>query len=175
MSEAFALTAPEGEISKSAIISSCGKYRYRLMRQWAPLPLLPFIMLNPSTADADVDDPTIRRCMGFARRAGLGGITVSNLFAYRATQPSELKTAPFTFGPDNYHWLRDFVENALVSNLAIVCAWGSSEYAAGGYRAVTELMKSEGSRGVCLGRTKDGSPRHPLYVKADQPFEEFPI
>ncbi len=86
-------------VTKEAVISDCGRYRYRLTRRWGDGPLLSFIMLNPSTADAEVDDPTIRRCMGFARRDGYGGIVVGNLYAFRTTKPKALFAADNPLGP----------------------------------------------------------------------------
>lgn len=101
------MTAPdpfalEREVATTAGISECGTYRYWLCREWSPgLDSLVWLMLNPSTADATQDDPTIRRCMGFARRWGYGGITVVNLYAYRATNPRDLLTAADPVGPEN--------------------------------------------------------------------------
>lgn len=162
-------------LARGANMSPCGVYRYSLWRTWDDKkPRLPFICLNPSTADANIDDPTIRRCIGFARREKLGGIVVANLFALRATDPQELRRHDIAYGPGNYKALLDFMHDALIENMAIVCAWGASEHARGqGAWRITNLMKSEGCRGICLGKTRDGSPRHPLYVSAGQPFEEF--
>ena len=86
-----------------ALLSSCGTYRYRLWRYWHTErePLI-FIMLNPSTADAMQDDPTIRKCIGFAKRLGFGGIEVVNLFAYRATDPRDLRANGYQVGPDDF-------------------------------------------------------------------------
>lgn len=93
---------------KSAIISECGKYRYSLSRIWDENKAnVLFIMLNPSTADGDVDDPTIRRCIGFAKSWGYGGIYVGNLFAYRATDPKELLKVENPIGFENIHHLMD--------------------------------------------------------------------
>lgn len=160
-------------MERGAIISNCGLYRYRLWRRWGDGHNLYFVMLNPSTADADADDPTIRRCIGFARKMFCGGIVVANLFGFRATRPEELRRQDYAFGPGNYDALREFMADALIENMAIICAWGSSTYAKNGSWRVTNLMKAEGCRGICLGKTKDGSPRHPLYVSASQPFENY--
>jgi len=123
-------------------------------------------MLNPSTADAEVDDPTIRRCMRFARREGSGGIVVVNLYAFRAADPRRLALQPDPYGPDNFR----HIDNVANSSGAIVCAWGSFP-ADGAYTA--HRLGRLPARLVCLGKTKDGSPRHPLYVRADQPLEPF--
>lgn len=158
---------PGPTMERTATISDCGRYRYRLERRWADAPPLTFVMLNPSTADADVDDPTIRRCMGFARREGAGGIVVVNLWALRATNPKELRTAADPYGA-NWAFLREAIE----APGRKVAAWGAwagpnnsslSYLVADVYRAQRQLM--------CLGKTKAGAPRHPLYVRADVPLE----
>ena len=161
-----------GEIIREALISPCGRYRYRLTRRWDDLPLLPFVMLNPSTADEYEDDPTIRRCMGFARREGLGGITVANMYGLRATNPGDLLRANDPFGPENDRALYELAFEAVVNRVPIVCAWGargsrSNHHMRSFWQAGAKLKL------VCLGKTKDGHPRHPLYVKADQPLEVF--
>lgn len=92
-------------IVTSASIS--GDYRYRLGRAWAGGPTCTFIMLNPSTADADQDDPTIRRCVGFAKALGCGALEVVNLYAYRATNPRDLLRQDERVGPENDYWLRE--------------------------------------------------------------------
>ncbi len=153
----------------TAVISDCGQYRYMLKRVWGKGPMLPFCMLNPSTADAEQDDPTIRRCIGFAKREGFGGIIVVNLFAFRATSPKDMQAAPFPFGPDNHRHLNEVAQAAKLYDVPIVCAWGANDRG----DTVKSIFRDAGVRMVCLGRTKDGSPRHPLYVRADQPLEDF--
>src|SRR5579885_3397338 len=110
----------------TAIVSDCDKYRYLLTRPAeveSPLrSSAVFVMLNPSTADATLDDPTIRRCRGFAKAWGCNGLVVANLFAYRATNPKELKLADDPIGPDNDKILRELAKE----HYDIVCAWGSS-------------------------------------------------
>ena len=128
-------------------------------------------MLNPSTADADIDDPTIRRCMSFARREGAGGIIVVNLYALRATDPRMLKQAPFPFGPANFDALQNVVIEA--DTAPIVCAWGADQMANDAAKSFMEIAEREDAYLVCLGKTKAGHPRHPLYVRGDQPFEPF--
>lgn len=157
-----------------AEISPCGGYRYRLTRFWSGENALPFVMLNPSTADASQDDPTIRRCMGFARDRGFGGIIVANLFAYRATSPADMKAAGDAIGPRNNATLIELLEWAKRAEVPVVAAWGAhGDYMERGH-AVAELARLIGCQMVSLGTTKAGHPRHPLYVKADQPFEPFP-
>jgi hypothetical protein len=160
------------EVRKMAVISACGQYRYRLTRWWGggKFLFLPFVMLNPSTADADIDDPTIRRCMAFARRENAGGIIVVNLYAFRATKPAMLKTTSDPVGPGNYDHLEIMAIES--DRTPIVCAWGAGANDAA--QEFLEIAEQQSSYLVCLGKTKDGHPRHPLYVRGDQPFEPYP-
>lgn len=157
----------------SAIISECGQYRYALTREADDAfstrgPAL-FIMLNPSTADATLDDPTIRRCRGFARTWDCNGIVVANLYALRATDPVELWKHPDPVGPLNDHYLRNLARE----HETIVCAWGANARP-DRVMQVRAMFNGWHHRLMCLGVTKDGSPRHPLYVRADQPLVEWP-
>jgi hypothetical protein len=125
-------------------------------------------MLNPSTADATQDDPTIRRCRGFAESWGHAGVTVANLYAYRATKPNDLWYTTDPIGPEN----DDHLYRLMKMYVDVVCAWGTNakpERVA----AFVELSRKAGVRLWCLGTTKSGAPRHPLYVKADQPLVEW--
>lgn len=152
-------------IIKHAVISSCGAYRYRLTRHWdADLPPMTFVMLNPSTADADLDDPTIRRCMGFAKREGAGGIVVVNLYAFRATDPKNLPKDGSKVGFLNERYLSDAIEEA--NGRPIVCAWGTK----GNGSFFVQWAKGYGANLMALGITKDGFPKHPLYVPGDAPL-----
>lgn len=161
---------PDLLMRRTAQISPCGRYRYRLTRQWSEAAPLTFCMLNPSTADADIDDPTIRRCIGFAVREGAGGIVVVNQFAYRATSPDDLRKAVDPFGPDNKAALHEAATAAAQDGMPIVCAWGAH----GGHSNWhIVIMQQSGARLVCLGMTKGDHPRHPLYVRADQPLVVF--
>ncbi len=149
-----------------AVISPCGRYRYRLTRTWDhSAPPLAWIMLNPSTADAEIDDPTIRRCVKFARREGCGGIEVLNLFALRATNPTELWRVTYPIGPDNDQWIRE----VLHPHHRVVAAWGKRGKYLGRDCAVLRNLRESGIRVVCLG----DKPTHPLYIPADQPLVEF--
>ena len=141
-------------------------YRYSLWRRWeqnAPYAL--FIGLNPSTANEREDDPTIRRCKRFAADWGYGAIYMANLFALRATDPKVMLRHNDPVGVDNDVWLQDLARDAGV----IVCAWGAH----GGHRErdkrVMHLLSAHDL--MCLGSTKDGKPRHPLYIKADKQLE----
>ena len=150
-----------------------GPYRYKLWRTW-DYDLMPtaWVMLNPSTADATADDPTIRRCMAFSRRWGAGGIIVVNLFALRATAPAELLRAARAgidpIGPENDRHLLDVFPACDV----IIAAWGAHAMAKDRAKAVLPLVP-ENMELSCLGTTKDGYPRHPLYVSADFPLIEM--
>ena len=158
-------------LDRNAVISACGRYRYSLSRLWDHhRPVATFIMLNPSTADAVGDDATIRKCMGFAHRWGMGGVLVGNLFAVRATDPRDLLKADDPVGPDNeLHLERICREAGATGNGGIVvCAWGAS----GGYMGQdqTFLGWCDGRWSLqshALGFTSQSQPRHPLYVPYD--------
>lgn len=156
-------------VQAGATLSPDGRYRYRLWRIWGSGETMAWIMLNPSTADAEVDDPTIRRCMSFARREGYEGIEVINLYAWRATDPKELADVYQVGGPANAaHW--DYVLNNHNIGM-IVAAWGASRPKVRGEVIRSRALDQWYTGGwYCLGTTKDGSPRHPLYVKGDQAF-----
>ena len=152
---------------KGAIISKCKRYRYRLTRHWdADRRALPFVMLNPSTADADIDDPTIRRCIGFAKREGAGGIVVVNLFAFRATSPVDMFAEPERVGPHNEEHLTEVGATSVAVKMPIVCAWGAHGKATAQW--AVDLFRRQGANLVCLGKTQNGNPRHPLYVVGTQ-------
>lgn len=159
---------------KDAVISQCGQYRYLLMRVWdSGLPVLIIIMLNPSTADALLDDPTIRRGIAFARREGFGGIIVINLCAFRATQPDDMKKADDPIGPINDDQIRLLFELAASSGVPVLAAWGANGTFRNRDTEVRLIALETGVDLVCLGTTKDGHPRHPLYVAGDQPLVPF--
>lgn len=168
-------------LENSATFSDDGRYRYTLTRALGPphkAPRAPspfgfcgtavFVMLNPSTADAEADDATIRRCAGFARSWGCVALVVVNLYALRATDPRELKTAADPIGPHNARVLR----STAGAYRHLVCAWG----------ARAELERIEQFAGIasgagavlwCLGTTAAGAPRHPLRLRADTRLREW--
>lgn len=118
-------------------------------------------MLNPSTADATLDDPTIRRCRSFAKAWSLGGLWVVNLYALRATDPRLLKDVEDPVGPEN----DDAIHDAIVRSRVTCLAWG----AAGGRERVDrvlEILWETGRRPFCLGVTRGGHPRHPLRISS---------
>ncbi len=156
----------------SAVISDYGEYRYRLDRWWQDGDLrLVWVMLNPSTADAEVDDPTIRRCMNFSKTWGYYGVTVINLFALRATDPRELEAHPSPAGPE---WTEHCVE-VLSGIQPIVAAWGARPIAEKPGAELVKALGQDAARLFCLGTTKNGHPRHPLYVKSDQRLIPYPL
>jgi hypothetical protein len=156
-----------------ATISSCGTYRYTLNRKipsvlrWVK-PVL-FIMLNPSIADAQIDDPTIRRCIGFAKSWECTDLTVVNLFALRATDPSELEKAIDPIGPENDFHLKEQIEKHSLVGLTVV-AWGSKPIAKERAKNLMPVFNNV----KCLGITKDGSPKHPLYLKNESELISWP-
>ncbi len=146
-------------LEQGATFDATGTYRYLLWRTWNPAAdRVLFVMLNPSTADATRDDPTIRRCIAFARAWGHGGVEVVNLFAWRSTSPSLLRIAPDPVGPDNDRVLMDACGRAA----RIVFAWGNHGSFWGRDRQVKSLL---GGQTFCLGFTRTGQPRHPLYLR----------
>ena len=157
------LFAAAPTIRKAARISECGRYRYTLHRWWGDGARLGFIMLNPATADADLDDPTIRRCLGFARTLGYDGIRVFNLYAFRATKPADLWRADEpTGGERNDDLLREVLRQA--KHQTVIAAWGAN---ARPDRVETVLGWHGAEHLTALGVTKEGAPRHPLYLRAD--------
>lgn len=155
----------------SAVISRCGEYRYTLDRPRGILvspatrATAVFCMLNPSTADDENDDPTIRRCRGFMERWGSAGLLVVNLYALRSTDPRALWEHADPVGPENDHWLH----RAAGEGGEVVCAWGANAKP-DRVRIAVALFRAAGARLLCLGTTKDGHPRHPLYVRGGQPL-----
>lgn len=152
-------------MKRDAVISDCGTYRYLLCRTWdTALPAVCFIMLNPSTADAMQDDPTIRRCLGFAKSLGFGRLEVTNLFAYRATDPKDLYAAARAgvdvVGADNDAWLLSAAQCCALT----ICAWGNQ----GGFlkrsQKVLDLLLTHGLRAHALRVSGTGQPAHPLYL-----------
>jgi hypothetical protein len=148
---------------KNAIIDPTGKYRYLLTRTWAEgEPHAVFIMLNPSTANAQDDDPTIRRCIRFAKDWGYGGLKVVNLFALISSDPAKLITEPDAMGGDENNW---YIHNTTGGSAGIVvAAWGAFKEAKARSSEVLDFL--DGKALYCLGVTKDGCPKHPLYIPA---------
>lgn len=145
----------------TAEFSPCEKYRYTLSRTWNESKgTVVFCGLNPSTATHDKDDPTIARCINFAKSWGFGRYVMLNMFGFRSTDPKGLDAVDDPNGPDNDYWIRHEVAKA---DLVIV-AWGANKHTAARAKAVLEMIPQP----FCLGTTKRGSPRHPLYVLGSQ-------
>jgi hypothetical protein len=142
-----------------AIFSVGRKYRYKLWRKLDhknPLRIL-WIMLNPSTADAKIDDATIKKIRKYSARLGFGEFQVVNVYAYRATNPKELQSVEDPFGEENDYILMDAIKHTD----RIVCAWGANAGEDG--RKLAALIRSMDVPMKCLKINKDGSPAHPLY------------
>jgi hypothetical protein len=163
---------------RGATFSDCGRYRYSLWRHWSDAPgRVLFVMLNPSTADATQDDPTIRRCIGFARSWGAGGIRICNLYAWRATNPKDLPA----LGAVGEDWgsailnRNDLAIRAAAADASrIIAAWGANRGPVP-FRASRVLDLLSRHRVEALKLTKDGDPGHPLYVHGDtepMPYRE---
>lgn len=153
-----------------AVFSADRAYRYRLSRTWGSSGThATWIMLNPSTASALEDDPTIRRCISFTKAWGLDGLIVVNLFALRATDPRELRGHPDPVGPAN----DQFIAGALHPWSVVVAAWGANPLAGRRTGEVMAIVAGRAAGASCLGVTKAGYPRHPLYVRASAKLRYF--
>lgn len=154
---------------QGAVLSADREYRYRLWRTWnEEKPTLAFIMLNPSTADESEDDPTIRRCLGYAEDWGYGTLIVGNLFALRATDPSELRDHPDPVGPENDRHLREICDEAD----KVIVAWGTDGSLNDRESEVVDLLDVDL---YALNETKHGHPNHPLYQPKDAEPEVFDL
>lgn len=185
----MAAAQPAPVISDGCEFSECRRWRYTLWRTWqqqgAQADLfaaglnqrrdeyLMIVGLNPSTADERVDDPTIRRCINFARKYGFGGLCMTNLFGWRATDPKSMMKWSImghdVIGKDNDHWLAESARNAGL----IICAWGNDGPFLGRAKAVIALLQQH-VRGPlhCFRKTGAGEPEHPLYLPGDlEPIE----
>lgn len=158
-----------------AKLSEDGKFRYWLMRHWGPgKSRMTFVMLNPSTADTNADDPTIRKCVGFAQRHGYSGIEVVNLFAYRATDPKELKAAGWQTGGDvNRRMLTSVLVKSGMRAEHIVCAWGANARNRPEAQHFRDLARRLPVTLHALRTSADGTPHHPLMLPYDCKLEEF--
>lgn len=167
---------PESLPSSDAILSPCKKYRYTLTRRWNLNPDLPdegminWIMLNPSTADASQDDPTITRCIKRSKSLGFSSLVVTNLFAWRATDPRDMIGVEYPVGPENNQHIQEIASQAS----CVVFGWGAN----GGYllrdREIDSRIRAMGINPHCLGITNDRFPSHPLYIPGVQPLVPYP-
>jgi hypothetical protein len=167
------LALDNDDILRTARLSDDGKYRWILRRYWGgnyPKTTATFIMLNPSTANATHDDPTVRRCIRYAQDWGCHGLSIVNLYAYRATKPVHLWQADDPVGAGNNRYITAEVDRATIA----VAAWGTLAKP----QRVKEVLALPGmDRLHVLGLTKHGHPRHPLYIRAGvtpQPWEHTP-
>lgn len=155
----------------TAVFSPDRTHRYSLTRVWGKGLRACWIMLNPSTADAFTDDPTIRRCINFTKGlGGYGGLVVVNLYSLRATNPRELWTHPNPIGELGGHHLYSQVHAAYDNHAEIIAAWGTHGARHDRGSNVAQGMANVGFELHCLGTTKDGHPKHPLYVPGDMPI-----
>ena len=151
-------------MNTGANFSACRKYRYVLWRKWdTSKPYALFIGLNPSTADEIEDDPTINRCINYARDWGYGGLYMANLFAFRATNPDDMMSASDPVGPDNDSWIKKLSHDASI----VIAAWGNDGSYNGRSKEVVSMIPSL----MCLKINKTGEPAHPLY----QPGSATPV
>ncbi len=152
---------PKEWLDKGATFSECKSYRYQLWRQWAyEGRWAHFCMLNPSTADHEVEDPTVSRCIQYAKDNGYAGTYITNLFAFRSTDPKALYSHPNPVGPDNDAAIIDAYECSSMT----ICAWGTHGAL---HDRGEQVLKMLGPGVCCLKLTKDGFPGHPLYLKRD--------
>ncbi len=157
-------------IQSSAIFSPCEKYRYVLHRQLSENndATCLFIMLNPSTADAHKNDPTVERCERFTREWGYTNLVVCNIFALRSTDPKSLYSHDDPIGPNNNGWILEESEKAKL----IVCAWGNhGQFMHRGMDVLIMLKHRDNLRYLTLN--KSGQPKHPLYIKADTKLQRW--
>jgi len=156
----------------SARYSPCEIYRYTLQRVWEPeKPLVSFIGLNPSTATEVENDPTVRRCIGYALAWGYGGMRMLNAFGLRSTDPRGLKQIDDPVGPENDRWLRDMTKDVALT----VACWGVHAEWNGRHQQILKLMRTANRTIHCLGVTLAGYPKHPLYLKSSLQPTEFPL
>lgn len=154
-------THTKGDAPSTAIYSDCERYRYALTRIWdAARKRVHFVMLNPSTATEVQNDPTVERCERRARALGFGSFTVTNIFAWRDTDPRKMKAASDPIGPDN----DAMILHASAEADQIIAAWGTHGAHLARGAAVEQVLRSLGKPLYHLGLSKAGHPKHPLYI-----------
>ena len=151
-------------MTMNAVISACGTWRYELRRIWDDnLPLLVICMLNPSRADATINDPTVLNLIHFARLWGYGGILIVNLFAFRSSSPDEMMKADHSFGPQNAQHLADAMEYARDHGGKLLVAWGNGgDHEDRAEWFCSRAMGAYGLTLICLGTTRSWKPKHPM-------------
>lgn len=158
-------------LSRVCQFSPCRRWRYTLWREWDMTnpTFLMVIGLNPSTADETQDDPTVRLCIGYAKRWGFGALCMTNIFAWRETSPDIMKAQPSPVGVDNDAWLKFWASRAGL----ILGAWGIDGAHLGRGAEVARLLNGHGLH--CLGTTKSGHPWHPLYKSKNLRPQKFAL
>ena len=158
-------------VKRSAVISECGTYRYELRRVWNDR-LPPYVsgMLNPSTADHEIDDPTIIRNWRRAEAVGCGSLIVWNLGAARTTEPAKWRQMPDPIGPENDDHIRRILGECWRRSGTAVVGWGTLGSFMGRDKIARRIAAEAGVTLYCLGTTRDGQPRHPLYIANAQPL-----
>lgn len=158
----------KGRVERAAELSDDGLYRYWLARRWdgddQDAHPVTWVMLNPSTADHQVDDNTIRRCMGFTDQFGYVAMAVVNLFALRSRDPKALARTEAEGGDPVGPLNDEHLKEVFSSSALVIAAWGAHAFAQPRAVAVRALAEDAGHTLLCLGRTKDGHPKHPLYL-----------
>lgn len=158
-------THQKGDAHSTAVYSPCEKYRYLLTRIWDPEGRkVLFVMLNPSTATEIQNDPTVERCERRARALGYGAFRVTNIFAFRATDPKVMRAEPDPNGPENDASITDSTSWADT----IICAWGTHGEHMGRGPDVEQLLRKTGHPLYHLGLSKAGHPKHPLYISYEK-------
>lgn len=166
-----------GDLSeRSAELSPDGIYRYTLTREWEDGRCVAWLMFNPSTADAEQDDPTIRKCVGFSKRWGYGRLVVVNLFAIRSADPKAVRRygkVEHAIGPLNGYWMAE----ALSESREVICAWGCAQHHPAINHRISQVMETLKTYANlplnCLGYRGDGHPRHPLMLAYTTPRETY--
>lgn len=153
--------------NQATIFSPCRKYRYTLWREWDPaLPYCQFIGLNPSTADEVLNDNTVRRCIDFSRRWGFGALCMTNIFAWRDTDPAKMKVQEDPVGPENDRWLLEIAKGSG----RVVAAWGTHGAHMARGEVVRIALEDAGISLLCFRQTKNRQPEHPLYQPGARPL-----
>jgi len=167
-------THTKDDAPSTAVYSDCERYRYTLTRVWDPAGRKAlFVMLNPSTATEVQNDPTVERCERRARALGFGAFRVTNIFAWRDTDPKKMRAADDPVGPANDGAIR---EGAAWAD-QVICAWGAHGAHLDRGRQVEALLRDTGRALYHLGLTKAGHPKHPLYIgyaKQPEPWRRVP-
>lgn len=158
-----------------ALFDPTRTWRYKLVRRWGTGPNIVWIMLNPSTADGMTDDATIRRVRAFTQKfaPSAGGLQVINLYALRATDPAELWRHPDPVGPAGDDVLHGVAGATAMDGLPVIAAWGTHGARNDRGQRVAAELDAAGVRMLCLGTTKDGHPRHPLYLPGNTRLEPY--